>query len=58
MYESGETWLVDAGYEDRPVVYVTWFGAKEYCETQGKRLPTEAEWEKSAKGATEDYVFP
>ncbi len=46
-----------SGYENRPMVYVTWFGAKEYCEFNGWRLPTEVEWEKAARG-TDNRPFP
>jgi formylglycine-generating enzyme required for sulfatase activity/predicted Ser/Thr protein kinase len=55
--ERSDPFRARAGKEDWPVNQVTWFGARFYCSAQGKRLPTENEWEAAARGH-DDRAFP
>jgi len=58
VHEDGGVWTAEEEFTDHPMMEVSWYGAQVFCEYYGGRLPTEAEWEKAAKGADEHYLFP
>ena len=52
-----EDYHTNAQYDKYPVTYVDWTMAKTYCEWRGQRLPTEAEWERAARG-DDSQLYP
>ena len=52
-FEQGDDYYTNEAFNDYPVNHVTWEMAHAYCEYQGRRLPTDMEWQRVAQGSSE-----
>lgn len=57
QHPETKKWEVVKGLEQIPAVFMSWYGAEAYCKWIGGDLPTEAQWEYSAKGGQKSENF-
>ncbi|MCC7493536.1 MAG: PEGA domain-containing protein [Fimbriimonadaceae bacterium] len=55
--KSTTRFLVRKGFENHPATFVTWLGAQAYAAWAGRSLPSEAQWERAARGGVERELF-
>ena len=56
--QVGGIYKAESGYDDHPAAAVSWYGSSAYAAFHDKRLPTEAEWEKAARGGLVGKKYP